>query len=675
MLKALAIGLALIAQSADHDDYRPYLMPEVVVTATRLSMPADASPWPVEVLQAGETQITDLADLLSKSICADVRSYGYEGHSAFPILGGILASRVLVLSDGVHMNSRRDGVIDLSLIPVMPGDRIEVVKGPLSALYGSSAIGGVVNVIPSGKDRLAGSFETTDQLGINTGVSAAHNFGIFGARASGSYLTNPGFRANDQVTRFNGKGQLWVNPVEPLFIKLGAGYVHRNLGVPGALPDTTDTAFVIPTFGDSTVTSLYDNQTDDIASGNLNVNVMFLDNLSASVNLFAVNQDFTYNFKYLGYNPDFTTYTTEEADDYNDIRMGADLQVNAGVGEHLILAGGISAVSERFEGIQVAADSNTSTVIKDTTWEAEDLQLGAWLEGIGNIGKFTPSLAVRLDNSSSYGTFISPGGGLAVELIPKVLDISAAYGQSFRAPTFNDLYWPADAYSRSDSTLVPERGQSAALTVNVNPVAFLDLTVVGSWKLVKDMISWNPDSAGFWKPFNVDQVTILGGEFSAGWHLSDGLFSGSLGLAYNHATETREILTYSGYDAEWNPVIEKDTVTRKAAFVPPVLIKGNLAARAWEGGKIAANLMWSGQRINYYADWSTAPDIGIIEKTIEPSLKIDVSVTQRLFKYTTVEAGVRNILDDQTPAHFGGVTDLDYPSAPRRFYGSLNIHY
>jgi outer membrane receptor protein involved in Fe transport len=355
--------------------------------------------------------------------------------------------------------------------------------------------------------------------------------------------------------------------------------------------------------------------------------------------------------------------------------MGVDLQINAGIGDYVILAGGLSAVSEKFEGIQLATDSNTTTVVKDTSWDASDLQLGVWLEGIVNIGKFTPVLAARLDNSSSYGMFISPQAGLAYDIIPHMLNVSAAYGQSFRAPTFNDLYWPANAFTGGDSTLVPEQGQSAAFTITFNPAYFLNFSLAGSWKEIDNMISWNPDSAGFWKPFNVDQVTILGGEFSAGWDILEGLLTGSLGLSCNHAIETREILTYSGYDEFWNPVIRKEQVTRQAAFVAPLAINANIAVRAWLGGKISTSLSWTGQRINYYPDWSTAPDIGVIEKTIEPAFKLEASVSQKFFNILTVEAGVRNILNDQTSAHFGGATDLDYPTAPRRFYGAVSVDY
>ncbi|MEA3311526.1 MAG: hypothetical protein U9Q76_04840, partial [candidate division WOR-3 bacterium] len=87
MIKLVLISL-LFSQA---EDLTVYEMPEVVITATRLSLPAEKSPWPVEVLESEE--VTDLADVLGQSIASDVRSYGYEGHMAFSFLGGVAASR------------------------------------------------------------------------------------------------------------------------------------------------------------------------------------------------------------------------------------------------------------------------------------------------------------------------------------------------------------------------------------------------------------------------------------------------------------------------------------------------------------------------------------------------------------------------------------------------------
>ena len=673
MIKLVLLSL-LFSQA---EDLTVYEMPEVVITATRLSLPAEKSPWPVEVLESEEA--TDLADVLAQSVSADVRSYGYEGHMAFSFLGGVSASRVLILSNGIPMNTRRDGVIDLSLIPLASGDRVEIVKGPLSALYGSAAIGGVVNVIPSKKDGVSATLGATDQMGMNVGARATHNFGIFGARAAGSYLANPGFRHNDDVSRYNTGAALWVSPIEALHLEADAGYTHRELGVPGPAPDTSDTAFVMPSFGDSLVTSLYDDQADNLFTASLKTSFSPLQGFTASLALYAVQQDFTYNWKYLGYNPDFTTYTALETDNYSDTRLGGDLQVTGTIAEFLTLAGGACIVQEMFEGAQVVADSATDATLKDTTWEASDMQIGAWAEALVDLGIFTPSAAVRLDNSVQYGTFISPEAGLSVEVIPRRLNVSAAYGQAFRAPGFNDLYWPRDCFSGGDSTLVPEKGQSTTLSATIRPFGFLKFSLAGSWKLIKDMISWLPDpedpTGMRWKPVNLNQVTIIGGEFSAGCLLLDGLFSGSIGFAYNKATETTEILNTVTYDENFNTVYEYVTVERQASFIPPLSIKGNVAVRAWKGGEIAAIMTWTDFRVNYYTDWSTYPKFGVLEKRIDPSLELDLSISQKLFNLLTIEIGVKNLTNDQTAAHFGNYDDLDYPTAPRRFYGSVSITY
>ncbi len=671
MIKLLILS-ALIAQGTSSESY---VMPEVVVTATRLSIPVAVSPWPVEVIKLEDDETSDLAQKLNAGVSADVRSYGYEGHTAFPILGGVFSSRVLILENGVPLNSRRDGVIDLSLLPLSPGARIEIVKGPLSALYGSSAIGGVINIIPSNRNGLSANFAATNQMGMNVGARAAHTWGIFGASLSGSYLKNPGFRHNDKVSRYNAKAALWLNPHEALNIEINTGYGARNLGTPGAAPNSKDTAFVAPKFGDSLVSSLYNHQNDKLLNAGLKTSFTPSEKFTACLNIYTLNQGFEYHSKYTGYNADFTTYTAVETDTYADSKLGADLQLKGDVGEFLVLTGGISAVNESFNGKQLATDSNSAKTVKDTSWKAQALQLSGWLEGIGRLGIFTPTLALRADHSAGYGVFISPEGGLAVELIPKTLSVSAAYGQSFRAPTFNDLYWPASAFSGGDSTLTPERGQSAALSLRLTPVSFASFQLSASWKKINDMIAWNPDSAGFWKPFNVDLVNVISAEFLSTYQFGDEAFTGSLGLCYNNAKETREILTYSGYDANWKPVVKKEKVSRQAAFIPPLSVKAKAAIRAWQGGKFALSAVWTDKRINYYADWSKSPDIGVITKTIDPSLKLDACVSQKLFKLLRLEVGVRNILNDTTPAHFGSAKDLDYPTAPRRFYAALSVSY
>lgn len=667
MVKALAIILATVVQP---DSLPVYKMPEVIVTATRIMLPADLSPWPVEVINIKADEVTDLTQALERSVASDVRSYGYEGHSAFPILGGILASRVLVLANGVHMNSRRDGVIDLSLIPLYPWDRVEIVKGPLSALYGSAAIGGVVNVIPSKESGLAARYEATDQLGMNAGARAAYSWKILGGRASGSYLTAPGFRANDDVTRYNAGVGFWIAPGKALSIEANAAYTWREMGVPGPAPDISDTAFVPPIFGDSLVYSLYDRQADKLMRGNLKTS-FGKQAFSGYLNLYAVNQDFIYDWPRQGYSEE-GSYTELVNNQYDDLRLGGDLQLSAQLARRFRLAGGLSIEKEMLQVRGIYTDSAADTVTWDYSWDADDSHLGVWTELLAKLGIFVPSAAARLEYSGAYGHFLSPELGLSVVPIPQKFKISAAYGRSFRAPTLNDLFWPADEYSQGNPDLVPERSQSFVLSADARPFRFLKLSAAGSWKDIDDMIAWLPFESGKWRPENVDKVVIWGGELSSSWQVAEGLFSGSLGLTYNYAREIRRVVTYS----DWvTGETRTDTVTRQAAFIPPLILKGNVAIHAWKGGKVSAEAAWTAKRINYYPDYSPYPEVDVLEKTIAPSLKIELGISQKLFNLLTVEIGVKNLTNDQTAAHFGGYDDLDYPTAPRRFYGSVSITY
>ncbi|MBN2380502.1 TonB-dependent receptor [candidate division WOR-3 bacterium] len=676
-MTALIAATLLFAQGTGTTS-DPYLLPPVVITATRLWQSSQLSAWPIEVIEATVDEACDLATTMDKST-ADVRSYGYEGQPAYGFLGGIAAARVLILDNGIPLNTRRDGVIDLSLIPLAACDRVEIVKGPLSALYGSSAIGGVVNVIRSSDDILTAILSMTDQAGINTGLRASRNFGVFGITASGGYISNPGFRHNDNVVRYNGRGSIRVSPLSNLSVELSAGYTHRKLGMPGDAPDTTDSLFIPPPFGDSIVTSTYDYEIDDLFTANLKADYLIGDNISTSLNLYTANQTFAYDWKYQGYYPDWTSYTTQENDSYKDTKLGGDLQLTAGIGDMVVLTGGVSTIFESLDGTKLANDSITDTVVLNKTWDAADNQLGVWLEAIGTFGFLTPMIAIRIDNSQQYGMFASPEAGVSVSAIPDVLKVSLAYGQAFHAPTFNDLYWPEDLYGIGDSTLVPERGQSAALSVDLRALHFLTFSVSGSWKEIKDMISWIPDpedpSGLRWKPANLNKVNILSGDFSAGWRIAEGLLSGSIGLVYNDANETVDILDTVTYDADFNAVYVYRTIERQAAFIPPLTVKGNLAVRAWPGGKVAANIAWTGQRINYYTDWANYPKFGVLEKEIAPSMKMDLSVSQKFLKLVTVELGVKNVLGDQTPSHFGSYASLDYPTAPRRLYGALSVSY
>ena len=120
----------------------------VVVTATRRMQKLADVPVPTELItreQIERSGASDVAQVLLEQTGIEIQGGHPVGTGVF--LQGLGDQRVLVLVDGQPVVGRTNGMIDISRIPVIGIDRIEVVKGPQSTLYGSAARGGVVNII------------------------------------------------------------------------------------------------------------------------------------------------------------------------------------------------------------------------------------------------------------------------------------------------------------------------------------------------------------------------------------------------------------------------------------------------------------------------------------------------------------------------------------------------
>ena len=154
----LAAGLALAlvapivvaapASSAEGSDAAETL-DAVVVTATRSPMPIARGLASTTVLDRAaieQAQAPDLIDLLARQAGVDVSRTGGPGSVSTLFLRGGNSNHVLVLVDGVRVNSVQQGLYDFSSLPIDRIERIEIVRGPRAALWGSDAIGGVIQI-------------------------------------------------------------------------------------------------------------------------------------------------------------------------------------------------------------------------------------------------------------------------------------------------------------------------------------------------------------------------------------------------------------------------------------------------------------------------------------------------------------------------------------------------
>ncbi len=203
------------------------LLDEVVVTASRIAERSDESPVSISTLPSREILRRNVTTL-DKALMY-VPGVTFNGRQQIDIRGatGIskgIGSRVLMLLDGHPILTGDGGEIDFGTIPMFDLDRTEIVKGAYSAVYGSNAVGGVVNIITKPVDddpetvfrahmnayTYQPEYEWTGEMrsGIGAGLQHSRRIGDIGARASVGYEGTDGYTENGESHRWTGRVKL-----------------------------------------------------------------------------------------------------------------------------------------------------------------------------------------------------------------------------------------------------------------------------------------------------------------------------------------------------------------------------------------------------------------------------------------------------------------------------------
>jgi hemoglobin/transferrin/lactoferrin receptor protein len=242
---------------------------ELVVTATRYELDSFQTPVPISVVSSEDLarhQPEKMVDVLKQLPGVDVSGEGpFRG---LPVIRGMDSNRVLILVDGQRLNNAREstefagiqpGLVDLSMV-----DHIEVVRGPSSVLYGSDAIGGVINIITKQQAfhqdvfRLGGAvgYEYGDAASSNRGhaeVDGAGNRTTFHIGASAfeanDYSSPEGVVPNSGMKQRSFDGNLRFLVGESSVLRLDTQVTQtRDVGFPGYDPETSGVDISFPRF-------------------------------------------------------------------------------------------------------------------------------------------------------------------------------------------------------------------------------------------------------------------------------------------------------------------------------------------------------------------------------------------------------------------------------------------
>jgi vitamin B12 transporter len=505
---------------------REFSLPEIVVSATRWGIDARHLPSSATVLSSVDLQkgsATTLASALEGVPSLFVKSYGGPGAVSTTSIRGMGAEHTLVLIDGQRYNNIRDGQVDFGIFLLNGVDRVEILRGGYSSLYGSDALGGVINIVtkrPDGRGHVsaeasAGSYGMNGQaLGAEFGLGDV-GFRLAARRESGK---------GDFEFRFhNGTGSMLLrrsngdylisqlqafvdySPSDDLKINVSNIYGSSDRGSPGAVlsPSTNSRARL----------------SDDDLLSQLSVEWAIDPSL-----LLKVGSSYDYESR---------TYSDPGLSIAGD---ALESRYNSGtllVTPHLRYV--IAPAAQLTLGAELGHSIIRSNEVNDAVRGQRSVFLSTeHLFDIPHNFPYQISLfsSLRYDDFSDVVGEVSPKVGFNIGLLRSPnLHIRSSFGRSFHAPTFYDLYWK----SGGNPNLHPERSTSfdAGLLLTVDVLGPLDLELNYFDIDTRDRIAWTPRADGLWSPKNLQRVKSAGLEVIAGWRLlSDRL---QLHASYTHS--------------------------------------------------------------------------------------------------------------------------------------------
>ena len=433
---SLLTALSVTAFSGWAQDGSPDTL---VVTANRFQQPVNTVLAPTDVVTREDIQrwqSKDLNDVMRRLPGVDIAQYGGIGQSSSLFVRGTEARHVLVLIDGVPMARAGIGnAIDIGQIPVSLVQRIEYIRGPRSAVYGSGAIGGVVNIITMSDDERA-------QINAGMGSNSYQNydgainqrFGDTMVTAAGAYQTTKGFNVQpdstyaDDSDRDGYRNKLFWGGVQHKFNDSISGF-FRGYGY----SSNTD----------------YDQGSGGYAGGgdeSQNYTQSWDTGLNYHSGIYSsqliANYQHLKNYNYNAQDGRYAASASLDNMEQRYIQWGNNVEVG-----HGSVSGGVDWKQEK---LQSSGTSNTDIYKRDTT--------GLYLTGQQQIDKVTLEASGREDHDEQFGWHGTWQTAAGWEFVDNYR-VTLSYGTGFLAPSLGQQFGAERFGIASNPNLKPEESK------------------------------------------------------------------------------------------------------------------------------------------------------------------------------------------------------------------------
>jgi vitamin B12 transporter len=565
---ALLLASHPIAAQSSADTTR---LPAEVVTATRLPGTVRTPTATATVLDGTALRaegVTHLVDALRRVPgIALARTSSFGSQTALFMRGG-QSNYVRLLIDGVPYNEP-GGVLDLGRITLDDVERIEIVRGPASVLYGSEAVTGVIQLFT----RRGGAPATRAELGGGSFGGRRASLGSEGRIAGFAWTLQGDHHGSDGILAYNNAyrndalaASLALISSARSDLRFTSRYVSSN--------------FQYPTGSSGALEDRNAQRSEHRTLLGLDGGHRWSDRLDTRVQLAAHtlhprtsdgpdNAGDTLGF--FGYNA-FGVVTRRLADVRTTYRAGKT--------HFITVAGEFSRDVEESESVSLSEFGD----FPDSFRAARETRALS-LQGLGDIGPLAYSIGGRVDDNSAFGTFRTLRSGLAWAVAPAVR-VRLSAGSAFKAPSFFENF--ATGFTLGNAALRPERSRSAELGVETVLGNGTMVRVTGFAQRFRDLIQYTgaPPTVGAPNYYNIAAANAGGVEFELGLPAIAGVQT-SVGHTW---TETRVV------DAGFDSGASANFVAGQGLIRRPTHVSTLQLLRAFGASTVSATVVRTGAR-------------------------------------------------------------------------------
>ncbi len=407
--------------------------------------------------QMESQKIQDVGTALQQVPGVNVTQSGSPGTQTDVSIRGASSSQTLMLIDGVEVNSGTTGAFNIANLTTDNLNRIEVLRGAGGSLYGSQAIGGVVNLLSQeGEGAPAatilsegGNGATSRQIATLSGSE-----GKLGFSGAVDYFSTEGFHlVNDNSDNLSLQGRLDYHLTDNTTVRGFARYIAANVSltnftVASGVPNN-------PTAHQRTEFMLYKTEVEH----------KFSDKLTVRTNGYYVRNQIRLN------ETPFTGFDGSEVDNIPEENRGGQIEAVYAWNRNFRTVSG-------FDFRDLWARSDSTSVFGGfpfvSNFYADQQQYAGYLEQEGTLldGHLIATGGFRVDGNSQFGKEVSPSWSVLIPIEQISTRLRGSYSEGFRAPSFDELYFPGfgnpnlkpEISSEYDGGFTTDFGEIASLT-------------------------------------------------------------------------------------------------------------------------------------------------------------------------------------------------------------------